>query len=167
MRRTSAVRPPLAGHRHLSSCRRSCTLERQSSPVTARSRQVDGHDLFKLDRLFELADRVVELAKANHPKLVGGKWRTCSRSCDRESLSPDSTSTFSSPVHAARSAFTISSRHQRQLSDESSSSSACRSQSPVGRLRLLPCRHARTNASTGSSSELVRYSSMASGWPRR
>ena len=34
--------------------------------------QVDGHDLFKLDRLSELADRVVELAKANHSKLVGG-----------------------------------------------------------------------------------------------
>jgi len=33
--------------------------------------QVDGHDLFKLDRLSELADRVVELAKANHSKLVG------------------------------------------------------------------------------------------------
>ncbi len=34
--------------------------------------QVDGHDLFKLDRLSEVADRVVELAKANHSKLVGG-----------------------------------------------------------------------------------------------
>jgi type I restriction enzyme R subunit len=33
--------------------------------------QVDGHDLFKLDRLPQLADRVVELAKANHSKLVG------------------------------------------------------------------------------------------------
>jgi type I restriction enzyme R subunit len=33
--------------------------------------QVDGHDLFKLDRLSEVADRVVELAKANHAKLVG------------------------------------------------------------------------------------------------
>lgn len=34
--------------------------------------QVDAHDLFKLDRLSEVADRVVELAKANHSKLVGG-----------------------------------------------------------------------------------------------
>jgi type I restriction enzyme R subunit len=34
--------------------------------------QVDGHDLFKLDRLSEVADRVVELAKANHSKLAGG-----------------------------------------------------------------------------------------------
>ena len=34
--------------------------------------QVDGHDLFKLDRLSHVADRVVELAKANHSKLVGG-----------------------------------------------------------------------------------------------
>jgi type I site-specific deoxyribonuclease, HsdR family len=34
--------------------------------------QVDGRDLFKLDRLSEVADRVVELAKANHSKLVGG-----------------------------------------------------------------------------------------------
>jgi type I restriction enzyme R subunit len=33
--------------------------------------QVDGHDLFKLDRLSELADRVVELARANHLKLIG------------------------------------------------------------------------------------------------
>jgi type I restriction enzyme R subunit len=32
--------------------------------------QVDGDDLFKLDRLPELADRVVELARANHSKLV-------------------------------------------------------------------------------------------------
>jgi type I restriction enzyme R subunit len=32
--------------------------------------QVDGHDLFELDRLSELADRVVELARANHSKLV-------------------------------------------------------------------------------------------------
>ena len=32
--------------------------------------QVDGHDLFKLDRLSEVADRVVELARANHSKLV-------------------------------------------------------------------------------------------------
>jgi type I restriction enzyme, R subunit len=34
--------------------------------------QVDGHDLFKLDRLSEVADRVVDLAKANHSKLVEG-----------------------------------------------------------------------------------------------
>jgi type I restriction enzyme R subunit len=34
--------------------------------------QVDGHDLFKLDRLSEVADRVVELARANHSRLVGG-----------------------------------------------------------------------------------------------
>ena len=34
--------------------------------------QVDGYDLFKLDRLSEVADRVVELAKANHSRLVGG-----------------------------------------------------------------------------------------------
>ena len=34
--------------------------------------QVDGHDLFKLDRLSEVADRVVELAKANRSKLVAG-----------------------------------------------------------------------------------------------
>jgi len=33
--------------------------------------QVDGHDLFKLDRLSEVADRVVELARANHSNLVG------------------------------------------------------------------------------------------------
>ena len=33
--------------------------------------QVDGRDLFKLDRLSEVADRVVELARANHSKLVG------------------------------------------------------------------------------------------------
>jgi type I restriction enzyme R subunit len=33
--------------------------------------QVDGHDLFELDRLSEVADRVVELAKANHSKLAG------------------------------------------------------------------------------------------------
>jgi type I restriction enzyme R subunit len=33
--------------------------------------QVDGDDLFKLDRLSELADRVVELAHVNHSKLVG------------------------------------------------------------------------------------------------
>ena len=33
--------------------------------------QVDGHDLFRLDRLSEVADRVVELAKANHSRLVG------------------------------------------------------------------------------------------------
>ena len=33
--------------------------------------QVDGQDLFKLDRLSEVADRVVELARANHSKLVG------------------------------------------------------------------------------------------------
>jgi len=32
--------------------------------------QVDGHDLFRLDRLSEVADRVVELAKANHSRLV-------------------------------------------------------------------------------------------------
>jgi len=32
--------------------------------------QVDGRDLFKLDRLPELADRVVELARANHTKLA-------------------------------------------------------------------------------------------------
>jgi type I restriction enzyme R subunit len=32
--------------------------------------QVDGHDMFKLERLSEVADRVVELAKANHLKLV-------------------------------------------------------------------------------------------------
>ena len=32
--------------------------------------QVDGHDLFELDRLSQLADRVVELAHANHSKLV-------------------------------------------------------------------------------------------------
>jgi type I restriction enzyme R subunit len=32
--------------------------------------QVDGHDLFHLDRLSELADRVVELARANHTRLV-------------------------------------------------------------------------------------------------
>jgi len=32
--------------------------------------QVDGHDLFKLDRLSEVADRVIELAKANHSRLV-------------------------------------------------------------------------------------------------
>jgi type I restriction enzyme R subunit len=35
------------------------------------AQQVDGHDLFKLDRLPEVADRVVELAKANHATLVG------------------------------------------------------------------------------------------------
>ncbi len=33
--------------------------------------QVDGHDLFKLDRLSEVADKVVELARANHRNLVG------------------------------------------------------------------------------------------------
>lgn len=33
--------------------------------------QVDGHDLFSLDRLPELADKVVELARANHGRLVG------------------------------------------------------------------------------------------------
>jgi type I restriction enzyme R subunit len=33
--------------------------------------QVDGHDLFLLDRLPEVADKVVELARANHAKLVG------------------------------------------------------------------------------------------------
>jgi type I restriction enzyme, R subunit len=33
--------------------------------------QVDGHDLFSLDRLPELADKVVELARANQSKLVG------------------------------------------------------------------------------------------------
>ncbi len=33
--------------------------------------QLDGNDLFKLDRLGEIADRVVELARANHSKLVG------------------------------------------------------------------------------------------------
>jgi type I restriction enzyme, R subunit len=33
--------------------------------------QVDGQDLFKLDRLSEVADRVVELARANHAKLIG------------------------------------------------------------------------------------------------
>ncbi len=33
--------------------------------------QVDGHDLFSLDHLPEVADKVVELAKANHAKLVG------------------------------------------------------------------------------------------------
>jgi type I restriction enzyme, R subunit len=32
--------------------------------------QVDGRDLFKLDRLSEVADRVVELARANHNRLV-------------------------------------------------------------------------------------------------
>jgi type I restriction enzyme, R subunit len=32
--------------------------------------QLDGHDLFELDRLSELADRVVDLARANHSKLV-------------------------------------------------------------------------------------------------
>jgi type I restriction enzyme R subunit len=32
--------------------------------------QVDGHDLFSLDRLPEVADKVVELARANHAKLV-------------------------------------------------------------------------------------------------
>jgi type I restriction enzyme, R subunit len=32
--------------------------------------QVDGHDLFKLDRLSEVADRMVELARANHSNLV-------------------------------------------------------------------------------------------------
>jgi type I restriction enzyme R subunit len=32
--------------------------------------QVDGHDLFKLNRLPEVADRVVELARANHSNLV-------------------------------------------------------------------------------------------------
>jgi type I restriction enzyme R subunit len=34
--------------------------------------QVDGHDLFKLDHLSEVADHVIELARANHSKLVGG-----------------------------------------------------------------------------------------------
>ena len=34
--------------------------------------QVDGRDLFKLDRLSEVADRVVELARVNQSKLVGG-----------------------------------------------------------------------------------------------
>ena len=33
--------------------------------------QVDGHDLFKLDRLSEVADHVIELARVNHVKLVG------------------------------------------------------------------------------------------------
>jgi hypothetical protein len=33
--------------------------------------QVDGHDLFQLGRLSEVADHVVELARANHSKLVG------------------------------------------------------------------------------------------------
>ena len=33
--------------------------------------QVDGHDLFQLDRLPELADHVVELARVNHAKLTG------------------------------------------------------------------------------------------------
>ena len=33
--------------------------------------QVDGQDLFKLDRLSEVADRLVELARANHSKLAG------------------------------------------------------------------------------------------------
>jgi type I restriction enzyme R subunit len=34
--------------------------------------QVDGQDLFNLDRLSEVADRVVELARANHANLAGG-----------------------------------------------------------------------------------------------
>ena len=33
--------------------------------------QVGGHDLFQLDRLSEVAAHVVELARANHSKLVG------------------------------------------------------------------------------------------------
>ena len=33
--------------------------------------QVDGHDLFKLDRLSEVADRVIELARANHLEADG------------------------------------------------------------------------------------------------
>ena len=35
--------------------------------------QVDGQDLFRLDSLPELADRVVELARANHSRLVSAK----------------------------------------------------------------------------------------------
>ncbi len=35
------------------------------------SKRGDGHDLFSLDRLPEVADKVVELARANHAKLVG------------------------------------------------------------------------------------------------
>ncbi|HEY5179331.1 MAG TPA: type I restriction endonuclease subunit R [Dermatophilaceae bacterium] len=35
------------------------------------SQQVGGHDLFQLDRLSEVAAHVVELARANHSKLVG------------------------------------------------------------------------------------------------
>jgi hypothetical protein len=35
--------------------------------------QLNGHDLFQLDRLSELADRVVELARANHSKLVSAQ----------------------------------------------------------------------------------------------
>ena len=33
--------------------------------------QIDGHDLFNLARLSEIADRVVDLARANHVRLVG------------------------------------------------------------------------------------------------
>jgi len=35
--------------------------------------QVDGEDLFHLDSLPELADSVVELARANHARLVSAK----------------------------------------------------------------------------------------------
>ena len=66
--------------------------------------QVDGHDLFKLDRLSELADRVVELA-TRQPCEAGGsahEQHGC-RLCRRDSPSPVSTSRSSSPVRGARS----------------------------------------------------------------